>query len=70
MSIDCPRRDKWFRGCRFEARYDLSPADLSGFKSLKGRGSAGVALVNAMRKRTYTRDICVRCGKAMERETP
>ncbi len=60
---DCPRvNNKWFRGCQFEARYDLSPADLRQFGSFKGELD-----VSQFRQKTYVRDICVHCGRTVER---
>lgn len=61
---DCPRFGKWIGGCRFEARYDLSPADLSQFADLRGTGTG--AFLERLRSKTYVRDVCIRCGKTIE----
>jgi hypothetical protein len=59
---ECPRRDKWFRPCRFEARYDLSPVEFpKGLESLK----ADTATLQTFRHKTYVGDVCVTCGKVV-----
>lgn len=60
----CPRRDRWIRGCRFEPRYD------EGESTMGGKGSAGrvLELVEASKPKTYVRDVCVTCGRTIERE--
>jgi len=52
-----------FGSHKFEPRYDLGPADLSAFVEFKGTPSA----LESMRKKTYIRDVCVKCGKTIER---
>jgi len=59
---NCPRQGKWF-GCKFVPRFDLSPADLGEFESIRGNFNA----LEMLRKKTYVRDVCVRCGKTIER---
>jgi hypothetical protein len=54
--------------CRFEPRYDKSPADLSRFQNLNGYGVPEV--LETMRAKTYVRDVCVNCGKTIERSKP
>lgn len=61
----CDRFGKLFRGCRFEPRYDMSPADLTGFTELR---HATETFMNTLRTTTYVRDVCVTCGKTIERE--
>jgi hypothetical protein len=63
-----------FKGCedgvhKFEARYDLSEPKFgeipwSGMKSF----SMAPTVVEKMRRRIYVRDVCVRCGKVIERD--
>lgn len=62
---ECARKGKWFGGCKFEARYDLSPADLSWFKTLSG-GSA--EFYEKLRSKTYVKDVCTTCGKTVMRD--
>lgn len=62
---DCPRAGKWL-GCRFEPRFDLSAANIDGFESIRG----SVAAFESLRSETYVRDVCVRCGKTIERTEP
>lgn len=66
--MDCPRFGKLFRGCRFEPRYDEpSIASLfSGFGSVKIDGNLASIEDTAPGKK-YVRDVCIRCGKAVER---
>lgn len=53
-----------FGSHRFEARYDLSPPDLSQFSEIM-RMSVGFA--EKLRRKTYVRDVCTKCGKTIER---
>jgi len=63
---DCPKQGKWFGGCKFEARYDLGVPDLSQFASIE-RGMTSKVL-EQFRKKTYVRDVCVTCGKTIDRK--
>ncbi len=65
MSEDCKRAGRIFGGCHFAPRYDLGPADVSRFTSLSGAGAG--SFLEKLRKQTYVRDVCVRCGKTIER---
>lgn len=62
--MDCPRFEKWIGRCRFEPRYDLSPADLTQFTSVR---SMNGSFAEMFRRKTYVRDVCIRCGKTIER---
>lgn len=62
---DCPRAGKWFRGCRFEPRYDLGNPAPYEFKS--GSSSAVVDVLEATKPKTYVRDVCRTCGHTIER---
>lgn len=64
-TIDCLRAGKWFGGCRFEARFDLPE-----FKPGNAQGTVyGVLqMIEHSRAKIYVRDVCVRCGKTIERE--
>jgi len=66
--MTCPREGRWIGGCKFEPRYDLGQADFSAFTSLKGHDV--VELADKLRKKTYVKDVCVRCGKTVERSRP
>lgn len=57
----CPRRDKWFRACKFEPRYDLSAPDLGKFEKITVTGP----IVERFRHKTYCGDVCVRCGRTV-----
>jgi hypothetical protein len=66
--MECPRRDRWIRGCHFEARYDLAPARLpKATHDVKGSGGAVSAFLEGFRQKTYVRDVCVTCGAVRER---
>lgn len=61
---ECDRVGKLFGGCAFEARFDLGPSTMTG------EGYMGMRLgelVEKYRQKTYVRDVCVRCGKSIER---
>lgn len=60
----CPHG--WWGSHKFEPRYDLGPADMSAFKSFQARNAS---YMEPLRKKTYVRDICTKCGKTIERET-
>lgn len=66
MTDRCP--NSWFGSHKFEPRYDLGAADLSPFfgdrvASFKTSADS----IESMRAKTYVRDICIRCGKTIER---
>ena len=58
----CPH--SWFGSHQFEARYDLSPADMSALANFKARDPR---YMETLRSKTYVRDICTKCGKTIER---
>lgn len=69
MSEPCPRFGKWIGGCRFEGRWEETVDGMN-------RTPQGAWLVSAtgrnQGRRTYVRDVCIRCGKTIERnkDTP
>lgn len=63
--VPCPRRDRWIRGCRFEPRYDLGP--LVTKATPISRLAAGVPLWTTTQTKTYRGDVCVTCGRTVER---
>ena len=63
---DCPRFGKLFRGCKFEARHDKGPVEMDRGMELKGDG--GGLVLERFRRITYVRDVCIRCGKTVERK--
>lgn len=62
---DCSRFGKWIGGCKFEGRYDTDEPDLAQFEVLRGVGIP--ALVESLKAETYVRDVCIRCGRTVER---
>jgi len=63
---ECPRVGKWFRGCRFEARYDKGPPRNG---KLEGSRDFIIAYVEKSKPITYVRDVCRTCGKTIERQS-
>ena len=66
---ECPNSGRFF-GCRFEARYDTAAADGEAVVNVireVGTDDDMEAAFDALRSRAYVRDICVRCGRAVER---
>ena len=59
----CPRDYRIFPCCRFEPRYDKAALDLSKI----GRATASAEQIEAMCLKTYVQDVCIRCGKAVDR---
>lgn len=64
---DCPHLGRWSGGCRFEARYDKSPVEILQYEHIKINDPA---CMEPFRKVTYVRDVCIRCGKTIERSAP
>ena len=60
----CPRASSWLRSSKFEERFDLGPSEYPG-GTYEGGGLAYV--LEKFRKKTYVRDVCVNCGKTIER---
>ena len=65
---DCERKNAWWRGCRFEARYDAPAAEFPAAFEFQGTAASMRAIVEAKRPKTYIRDVCIRCGKTIERQ--
>jgi hypothetical protein len=62
----CPNAGTWSGRHDFQPRYDrVPPADIP---QIKGSGSVALEALELLCKRTYVRDICTRCGKAIERK--
>jgi hypothetical protein len=61
----CSRLGRPFKGCKFEARYDSEPSNGAGLTSVKGFNPERIERL--LIKRTYVRDVCVTCGKVIER---
>lgn len=64
----CQRAGKWFRGCRFEPRYDLGPGVVSDRAVSEAWPSDLPNLHRATKPKTYVRDVCVNCGRTIERQ--
>lgn len=71
----CPRRDKWFRGCRFEPRYDVPMEDRYGHRAMwqsyelhpNPDGKTCTIKEQPPPTKRYVQDVCVRCGKVVDR---
>jgi hypothetical protein len=59
----CP--NSWFGSHRFEARYDMEPNNSAGFSSIE---TFAGNIESLFTKKSYVRDICIKCGKTIERE--
>ena len=60
---ECPRNG-WLAGtCKFEPRYDISepllPANTTKISDPE--------MAETFKRKTYVRDVCVRCGRTIER---
>lgn len=69
----CAQAGKWFGGCHFEPRYDepvLSDVEKTVGRSawVKVEGTDKVGWQDQpLGQKTYVHDICIRCGKVVER---
>jgi hypothetical protein len=63
---DCPRLGKWIRGCQFEARYDTGGPGRFQFE--EGSSAAAAEVIEAMKPKVYVRDVCVTCGRTVEKQ--
>ena len=73
MSNDCPRVSRWIAGCKFEARYDEEPAELVSevvAEISRASDEAVRAIIRGNVRRTYIHDVCIRCGRTIERKDP
>lgn len=61
---DCARKNKWWRGCKFEARYDSKLPD-----RVANMKNGQPETIEALKDKTYVADICVTCGKTIKRGT-
>ncbi len=64
---DCPRFGKFWNGCRFQARFDESEPTLE-ITQYRGSMVSYIEALKASKKRTYVRDVCIRCGRTVERK--
>lgn len=60
---ECPRKDKWIRGCKFEPRYNLGPSTFDPDGNLTTTANAVVMIAEKYREKTYIYDVCIRCGR-------
>lgn len=67
--VSCPRAGKWIRGCRFEGRWEYGAARVLTHSELTNTlfGDTPNAL-RAVRAATYVRDVCVTCGRTVEKQ--
>lgn len=60
--MECERKTNWWRGCRFEPRYDrVFP------NGIKNTGSTYPDTIEACKNKIYVCDVCVTCGKVIKR---
>lgn len=67
---ECPRFGKMVRSCKFEPRYDEGVPTAAQPTSYHGPAGGVARMLEASKPRTYVRDVCVRCGKTIERQKP
>lgn len=66
---DIPKCTSW-RGHKFEGRYSVEPTTdvkFSDYDVPQMTESLFLDLAKMRQKRTYERDVCVRCGATIER---
>jgi len=65
---ECSRIGKWFRGCKFEARYDIyTPTkELKDIISRQWNTSPNDK-DKLLEEMIYVQDVCVVCGKVVAR---
>lgn len=69
-SDNCPRRGKWIRGCRFQPRYDSGkPKGIPEDHLFWYNRSDRVSALRATAPKTYVRDVCVTCGRVIDRSS-
>lgn len=60
--MECERKNRWWRGCRFQPRYDRKfPPNLSK------TGTSYPDSLEALKEQFYVADVCVTCGKVVKR---
>lgn len=65
MTLEC--RGSWFGVHKFTPRYDYGAAQ--GLERIRVEGLQAIKdIIEAMRPRTYVRDVCERCGETVERD--
>lgn len=60
--VDCPHQKSLFRPCKFEPRYDGVEPGVSLLKVLTMNSNPQPQAVR------YCRDVCIRCGRTVERD--
>lgn len=70
VAEECPRQIYLFGSCKFEARYDTIPPPPSACAGLKTSVGGADVFIRALTKTVYVRDVCIRCGKTVERSLP
>lgn len=69
MTEQCPRLGKLFRGCKFEARYDITEPDPVLSLTLSIQWALSESDKDRLVKTsTYVHDICTTCGKIITNE--
>lgn len=66
-SQDCPRVGRWIGACRFRPRYDIGSPTVKTDR-MWGFDLAGI--IEASKPQSYVHDVCIRCGKTVQRPEP
>lgn len=64
---DCPRLGRLFGGCKFEPRYDTLGATSNDAMVAFWASTSGPVPAPRPSRKTYIADVCVRCGKMLNR---
>ena len=66
--IDCTHKTIFGRpACRFEPRYDRTSPEAMPKVSLSDPFGLP-AVIESFKSQTYIRDVCIRCGRTIERQ--
>jgi hypothetical protein len=67
--VECSRKNKWFRACKFEARYDVQEPTTALINMISRQwGVSDYHLDKLTIKETYICDVCVTCGNIVKPE--
>ncbi len=65
VALTHPRCTQW--GHKYQARYDVKRPESFDVATFRGSITAHTKFMNNISDHTYVHDICVRCGRTIER---
>lgn len=66
MNNQCPNANRWFRRCKFQARYDIvEPTPALESIIMTQWAASETDKDRLITKSTYRGDVCVRCGRVV-----